>query len=159
MFIILPSSADLRIDVKTSIVCSERSSEQRILTTQPGRETLEKLSPVTGVAEIIRLQDQVPAVKLDPAIVEYILDLAEATRSEEQLHLGVSPRGALSLTQAAQAAAVLAGRDYVTPDDVKRLFGPVCSHRVVAKTYLSNGDGSGTAGVLQAILNRVAAPK
>ena len=116
-------------------------------------------APVAGVTEIIQLQDQVTTVTLDPAIVDYILDLAEATRQDEQLHLGISPRGALSLTQASQAAAVLAGQDYVTPDDVKRLFIPVCSHRVVAKTYLNNGDGAGTAGVLQGILNRVPAPK
>lgn len=155
----LPENQLDRFLLKITLGYPERSSEHRILTTQPGREALDKLSPVTGVAEIVRLQDEVPKVKLDSAIVDYILDLAEATRHDEQLHLGVSPRGALSLTQACQATAVVSGRDYVTPDDVKRLFVPVCAHRVVAKTYLSNGDGAGTAGALQSILNRVSAPK
>ncbi len=64
---------------------------------------------------------------MDTSIVDYILDLAEATRHHEQFHLGVSPRGALALTQACQAAAVVSGRDYVTPDDVKTLFIPCCA--------------------------------
>jgi MoxR-like ATPase len=96
---------------------------------------------------------------MDSSIVEYILDLAEASRHDEQLHLGVSPRGALALTQAAQASAVLQGRDFVTPDDVKQLFVPVCGHRVVSKTYLSNGDANVTERVLQAILDQVPAPR
>jgi MoxR-like ATPase len=110
-------------------------------------------------SEIVALQDDVPGVRTDHAIVEYILDLAEATRHDDQLHLGVSPRGALALTQAAQAAAVLEGRNYIVPDDVKALFIPVCAHRVVSKTYLSNGDANATTRVLQAILDRVAAPR
>jgi MoxR-like ATPase len=101
----------------------------------------------------------VPQVKLDAAIVDYILDLVEATRHDEQLHLGVSPRGALALTQAAQAAAVLAGRNFVTPDDVKQLFMPCCAHRVVSKTYLHNGDGNATGRILQSILDRTPAPR
>jgi MoxR-like ATPase len=71
----------------------------------------------------------------------------------------VSPRGALALTQAAQAAAMLANRDYVIPDDVKRLFQPVCCHRVVSKTYLHNGDANATARILQAILDKVPTPR
>ncbi|MGH7178623.1 MAG: AAA family ATPase, partial [Tepidisphaeraceae bacterium] len=60
---------------------------------------------------------------------------------------------------AAQAAAVLAGRDYILPDDVKALFIPVCAHRVVSKTYLSNGDAHATTRILQGILDRVSAPR
>src|SRR5215469_1359745 len=101
--------------------------------TQPGRTSLDLLQPVTSAQEVIKLQDAVPAVKLDASIVDYILDLVESTRHDEQLHLGVSPRGALALTQAVQASSVLNGRDYATPDDVKGLFAPVCAHRVVSK--------------------------
>ena len=91
--------------------------------------------------------------------VDYVLDLVEATRHDEQLHLGVSPRGALALTQAVQASAVLNGRDFATPDDVKGLFIPVCAHRVVSKTYLHNGDANATARVLQSIMDQVPAPR
>ncbi|HEY7089382.1 MAG TPA: MoxR family ATPase [Tepidisphaeraceae bacterium] len=155
----LPENQLDRFLLKIGLGYPERSSEHRILTTQPGRQALENLTPVTSAADIIRLQDLVPSTRMDPAIVEYILDLAEATRHDEQLHLGVSPRGALALTQAAQASAVLSGRDYVTPDDVKQLFIPVCAHRVVSKTYLSNGDTNTTARLLQSILDEVPAPK
>ena len=86
-------------------------------------------------------------------------ELVGATRESDELHLGVSPRGALALTQAAQASAVLNGRDYATPDDVKDLFIPVCAHRVIGKTYLHNGDAKATERVLQDILDRTPTPK
>ena len=155
----LPENQLDRFLLRIGLGYPERSSEHRILTTQPGRNALDDLRPVTSAAEVIVLQDMVPKVSLDNAIVEYILDLVEATRHEDQLHLGVSPRGALALTQAAQSAAVLEGRNYVVPDDVKALFIPVCAHRVVSKTYLSNGDSNATARVLQSILDRVPAPR
>jgi MoxR-like ATPase len=155
----LPENQLDRFLLKIGLGYPERSKEHRILTTQPGRNALDELRPVTTAQEVIKLQDQVPQVRIDHAIVEYILDLVEATRHEEQLHLGVSPRGALALTQAVQASAILHGRDYATPDDVKMLFIPVCAHRVVSKTYLHNGDANATARVLQSVLDKVAAPK
>lgn len=155
----LPENQLDRFLIKIALGYPERSGEHRILTTQPARTALEELRPVTRTEQIVALQDSVPKVRMDHAIVEYILDLAEATRHEEQLHLGVSPRGALALTQASQASAVLKGRDYILPDDVKSLFIPVCAHRVVSKTYLSNGDAQATARILQAILDKVPAPR
>jgi MoxR-like ATPase len=109
--------------------------------------------------DVIELQDRSPTVRLDPSIVDYILDLVGSTRDSDELHLGVSPRGALALTQASQASALLNGRDYVTPDDVKQLFIPVCAHRVISKTYLHNGDANATERVLQSILDRTATPR
>lgn len=155
----LPENQLDRFILRISVGYPERTAEHRILTTQPGRGALEQLQAVTTAAEVVKLQDTVPSVKLDSAIVDYILDLVENTRHDEQLHLGVSPRGALALTQAVQASAVLNDRDYATPDDVKTLFIPVCAHRVVSKTYLHNGDANATARVLQAILDKVAAPR
>jgi MoxR-like ATPase len=73
--------------------------------------------------------------------------------------LGISPRGALALTAAVQALAVLSNRDYVIPDDVKQLFINACAHRVVSKSYLNNGDDSATARVLRQILDTVPAPR
>ncbi len=155
----LPENQLDRFILRIAVGYPERSSEHRILTTQPGRNALDQLRPVMTGAEIVQLQDLVPAIKLDPSIVDYVLDLVEATRHDEQLHLGVSPRGALALTQAVQASAVLNGRDFATPDDVKGLFIPVCAHRVVSKTYLHNGDANATARVLQSIMDQVPAPR
>ena len=155
----LPENQLDRFILRVAVGYPERSAEHRILTTQPARGALDNLQPVMTARDVVALQDQAPAIKLDAAIVDYILDLVEATRHDESLHLGVSPRGALALTQAVQASAILHGRDYATPDDVKMLFIPVCAHRVVSKTYLHNGDANATARVLQAVLDKVAAPK
>ncbi len=155
----LPENQLDRFVLRISVGYPDRTAEHRILTTQPGRDALEHLTPVMHGSDVVALQDKVPGVKIDTSIVDYILDLAEATRHDQQLHLGVSPRGALALTQAAQASAVLHDRDYVTPDDVKGLFIPVCAHRVVSKTYLHNGDANATARVLQTILDQTPAPR
>src|SRR5450432_566005 len=155
----LPENQLDRFLLKIGLGYPDRASEHLILTTQPSRTILENLTPVATADEIIQLQDLVPKTTIDPAIVDYILDLVEASRHDEQLHLGISPRGSLALTQAAQAAAVLEARDYVMPDDVKQLFIPVCAHRVVSKTYLSNGDANATGRVLQNILDQVPTPR
>jgi MoxR-like ATPase len=155
----LPENQLDRFIVKISLGYPERSSEHRIVTTRPGHGAMENLKPVMNAAEIIELQDRVPLVKIDSTLVEYILDLVEASRHHDDLHLGVSPRGSLALAQASQAMAMLNGRDYVTPDDVKQLFLPVCGHRVVSKTYLHNGDANATGRILQLILDKVTAPR
>ena len=155
----LPENQLDRFLLRISVGYPERANEHRILTTQPGRNVLDRLEPVMAAEDVIELQDRSPNTKLDPAIVDYILDLVEATRESDDLHLGVSPRGALALTQASQASALLNGRDFVTPDDVKGLFLPVCAHRVISKTYLHNGDANATERVLQAILDRTATPR
>jgi MoxR-like ATPase len=155
----LPENQLDRFLLRINVGYPERRSEHQILTTQPGRNALERLQPVMGASDVVELQDALPKVRLDASLVEYILDLVAATRESDDLHLGVSPRGALALTQAAQASAVVAGRDYVTPDDVKTMFAPCCAHRVVSKTYLHNGDANGTTTILQAILDRVPTPK
>jgi MoxR-like ATPase len=155
----LPENQLDRFLLRITLGYPGRSAEQRILTTQPGRAALEQLKPVMTAAEVVAVQDLASQTKMESSIVDYVLDLAEATRHHDHLHLGVSPRGALALTQACQAAAVVAGRDYVTPDDVKTLFIPCCAHRVVSKTYLHNGDAAATGRLLQAILDRTPAPR
>ena len=155
----LPENQLDRFLLKVSLGYPGRSAEQKILTTQPGRAALEQLKPVITAAEVVAIQDHVAQTRMDAAIVDYVLDLAEATRHHDQLHLGVSPRGALALTQACQAASVVAGRSFVTPDDVKALFIPCCAHRVVSKTYLHNGDSKTTTRVLQTILDVTPSPR
>src|SRR6476646_10524746 len=86
----LPENQLDRFLLRISLGYPERSAEHRILTTQPSRNALEELKPVMSAADVIAAQDTVPLVKLDPSIVDYILDLVESTRHNEQLHLGVS---------------------------------------------------------------------
>ncbi len=155
----LPENQLDRFLLRIAFGYPDRAAEQRILMTQPSRSALDELTPVMTAADVVKLQDTVPLIKPDRSIIEYILDLVEATRHDDQLHLGVSPRGALALTQATQASAVLNGRDYATPDDVKQLFIPCCAHRVVSKTYLHNGDANATGRVLQSILDKTPTPR
>jgi MoxR-like ATPase len=93
----------------------------------------------TGVSglladDVLRLQDAVHTVAVEEALVDYMLAIVEKTRNHEALALGVSPRGAQALFRATQALALLAGRDFAIPDDVKRLAVPIFAHRVVINT-------------------------
>jgi MoxR-like ATPase len=154
----LPENQLDRFLLRVTVGYPDRAAEHKILTTQPGRHAIEELKPVMSARDVIELQDAVPKIRMDASIVDYILDIVEATRTHEQLHLGVSPRGALALTQACQASAMLAGREYVTPDDVKALVIPCCAHRVISKTYMHNGDANATTRVLQQILDQLPTP-
>lgn len=154
----LPENQLDRFILRVALGYPDRKAEHKILTLQPGRSGIDLLKPVMSIDEVISLQDRAPLIRLDTAIVDYILDLVAATRRSDELHLGVSPRGALSLTQACQGLALVRGRNYVTPDDVKALFIPVTAHRVVGKAYLSNGSGAAVATILQAILDRTPTP-
>ena len=80
------------------------------------------------------MQEAVARVAVDDALVDYMLAIVERTRTHESLAMGVSPRGAQALYRATQALAAVEGRDYVTPDDVKRLVVPVFAHRVVVNS-------------------------
>lgn len=152
---LLPENQLDRFLLRINVGYPDRASEQKILTQQPSRNALDQLEPVIHANDVVQMQDLVPTVRLDTSVVDYILDLVDATRDHDQLHLGVSPRGAIALTNACQAWAVLAGRDYVTPDDVKQLFIPCCAHRVISKTFMHNGDADATARVLQQVLDTV----
>jgi MoxR-like ATPase len=155
----LPENQLDRFILRVNLGYPDRASEHRILSLQPGRTRLEDLRPVTTAEEVVAMQDAVPRIRIDSAIHDNLIDNAEATRNNDQLHLGISPRGALALTAASQASALLNGRDYVIPDDVKQLVIPVCAHRVISKSYLANGDANTTSRVLKTILDQIPTPR
>jgi MoxR-like ATPase len=110
--------------------------------------------------DILRAAGRVHAVAVEDAVVDYILAIVEKTRHHESLALGVSPRGAQALYRAAQALALLEGRDYATPDDVKRLAVPVFAHRVVINTRNTLVERRADAGerIIEQILTQVEVP-
>jgi MoxR-like ATPase len=110
--------------------------------------------------ELIALQEAVARVNVDDALVDYMLAVVERTRSHESLAMGVSPRGAQALYRATQALAAVEGRDYATPDDVKRLALPVFAHRVVVNSRVALAPRSAEAAerVLTEILTLVDVP-
>ena len=97
-------------------------------------------------------------VDTDRSLVEYVIALAAATRESDDLQVGVSPRGALALAQAARATAVLQGRDHCVPEDIVSNVLPVCAHRVISKTYMHAGDTATTRRIVQQVLETVPAP-
>lgn len=112
--------------------------------------------PVAGeMADVIAAQDAAEKTRVDDAIVGWIQAISAATRTRKGVSLGVSPRGSVSLLRASRAAAVVAGRDFVVPDDVKALAGPVLAHRLM----LSGRAASGAAeAIVEEILEEVPLP-
>lgn len=108
-----------------------RGDEVEILDRQQRSHPLEQLAQVASVDELLAVQAQVREVEVSPALRGYIVDIVSATRDHPDVYLGASPRGSLGLFKAAQARALLAGRGYVLPDDVKALAEPVLAHRLI----------------------------
>jgi MoxR-like ATPase len=115
------------------------------------------VEPAAEVAEILELQAAREKVVVGPAIRDYVLDVVSATRSDERLSLGGSPRAALALYRAAQARAQLSGRAFVLPDDVKNLAPAVLAHRLLL-TPEARLRGDRPAGIVADVLERVQVP-
>ena len=110
--------------------------------------------------DVLRLQEAVHGVTVEEALVDYMLAIVEKTRNHESLALGVSPRGSQALYRAVQALALLDGRDYATPDDVKRLAVPLFAHRVVINTRTTLVQRRADVGerIIEEILSQVDVP-
>jgi MoxR-like ATPase len=132
--------------------------EARVLHLRPATRGLKDLSPVLHANDVIRLQERTDAVRIDDALTRYMIEIANATRRHEMLHLGISPRGTLALAQASRASAVLAGRDYVIPEDITGNVEAVCAHRVVVRATIANGSADSPERVLRQVLQSVASP-
>jgi MoxR-like ATPase len=154
----LPENQLDRFMLRVRIGYPDRATERRILTEQPARNRLESLAPVMEAADLVNWQQQVHAVGVEEAIMDYVVALAEATRKEDQLAVGLSPRGTLALLQAARAAALLEGRAYVVPDDVKALAVPAVAHRLVMRALATDGT-YGAEAIVEKILQSVPAPQ
>ncbi len=128
----LPESQLDRFMMRLSIGYPERADEREILLKPP--DPLYEIKPVLSASELTKFQDQVEEVRLDPLIADYILALVVATRDPRRFELGVSTRCALFLQRAARALALLSGRDFVLPEDVKTLAPLIFPHRVVARS-------------------------
>jgi MoxR-like ATPase len=152
----LPESQLDRFLMRLSIGYPGREASRRILDDPHLGRRIGELKPVLELAELQALMRQVPRVQFDPSLNEYLLDLVDATRDSRQLALGASMRSAIDLRRAAQAQALLDGRNYVVPDDVKELFVPVVAHRVLLAPLRETDID--TRDVLEEILQQVSVP-
>ncbi len=128
----LPEAQVDRFVVKTSMGYPDRDGELRLLDRRAARESqAPSLSPILGPDSVRALQAVPETVRVDPDVRAYVVDLGRATREDDRVAVGVSPRGIQRLFEAARARAVVHGRDYVAPDDVKTVARPVLAHRIV----------------------------
>ncbi|MGI6280109.1 MAG: AAA family ATPase [Acutalibacteraceae bacterium] len=134
-------------DAEKDIVRSHRSVTERV-----------KLQPVASAEDIIKIQESVSQVYIDDDVLNYIVELTTATRSFEGVLVGVSPRGTIALAHAVSGLAILNGRNYVLPDDVKRMAPYVLCHRMIMKNR-SGAAGTTAYEVIVKILGSLKVPK
>lgn len=127
----LPESQLDRFMLRLHVGYPSVSDERRILRDRENNDPLDFVRPVMNAVELLELQDLAKAVRVDQALVDYLLDIVAQTRKNEALELGISPRGSLALFRSAQAFALIEGRDYCIADDIKRLVLPCFAHRVM----------------------------
>ncbi|HEY3346462.1 MAG TPA: MoxR family ATPase [Nitrospirota bacterium] len=130
----LPESQMDRFIMRIRLGYPAIGDEKAILQAASSKAMAESLSPVLHAQDIVALQEQVLNVKMDDSLLDYLLAIVDATRTNDRLSLGVSPRGALFLQGAARANALFEGRNYCIPDDIKNLAVPVLAHRVMFNT-------------------------
>jgi MoxR-like ATPase len=155
----LPESQLDRFLMRVRIGYPDAASERLILRNSDDMQALD-VKTVLHRGDLLELQERTRAVTVDDALLDYILAIVEKTRTHEALALGVSPRGSQALFRAAQAKALLEGRAYVIPDDIKQLAVPVFGHRVVlnGRATLSPRRSDSGDRVLEQILNQVDVP-
>jgi MoxR-like ATPase len=154
---LLPENQLDRFLMRLSLGYPDAAEEARILHERPGNTPLHTLAPVITKQQLVAMQDEVDRVKVDPSLLQYIVMFANATRKHEALLHGLSPRGSLSLAQAARAQAYYQGRDYVIPEDITQNIQPVCAHRVILKSGPA-ARLDAASDVLDEILRTVASP-
>jgi MoxR-like ATPase len=154
----LPEAQLDRFMVRLAVGYPDRAQEQDILNRRVQRRTEDTaVQQVVDSATVLRMQAGVEAIDVDPDIVGYCVDLAAATRKHPQLDIGASPRGSQNLLLLARGLAVLDGRDYVIPEDVKRSAIPVLAHRVTL-TPTAWAQGVAAADIIGRILDSVPGP-
>ncbi len=129
----LPESQLDRFMLRLSVGYPDRESELTILDVCGKGDALASLKPVLSLEQVKEIREAVKEVKLDPAIANYLLDVVDATRASSELLVGASPRASLTFARAARSLALISGRDYVVPDDVKQVAVYVLAHRLIPK--------------------------
>jgi MoxR-like ATPase len=145
-----------RFSLVVSLGLPDRAAERAMLAGDGGPPALERLRPVITGDELAAAVTAVDDTYVAPAIADYVLDVVAATRSHPELDHGASPRAARTLLQVAKAFAAVAGRDFVTPDDVKAVAVPVLAHRVGAVTRRGT---EATRPLVQDLVTGVAVPE
>jgi MoxR-like ATPase len=132
----LPEAQLDRFLMRVQIGYPSPEEAKRILKEKDLSARLKALRPALKRDEVLALQQKADEVRVEDPLLDYIVKIAEATRIQKNFKLGLSPRGALALTRAARAYAMIDGRGYCVPDDIKSVAIPVIAHRIVLDTSL-----------------------
>lgn len=154
----LPENQLDRFMVCLEVGYPDRETEMEVFRRHRDGEPTDVLDAITDSTQILELQKQVSGIRVDDSIAEYMLQIVEATRNHPDLALGVSTRGALTLYKATQAMALVEGRDFVIPDDVKQLCLPVLAHRIVCRGAVRDGHRDRANQILNSITDNLAVP-
>ena len=153
----LPETQLDRFLLRIGLGYPSQDDEIAIVEKQQHVHPIEKIGPVASGADLLELQASVKDIFVDDTIKQYITSLVAATRDHPTIYLGASPRGSLALFRTAQARALVRGRDYVLPDDVKALAESVLAHRLIIRLTDVSQDKSGRASIAD-ILETVPVP-
>jgi MoxR-like ATPase len=129
----LPEAQLDRFLVRLSLGYPSFEEESKMLTRLQKGHPIDDLQPVAKAEDVLACQEEVRGVHVDEKIKKYILDIVHASREHEDILLGGSPRASIALFRTGQALAAIQGRDFVTPDDVKRMAHPVLAHRIILR--------------------------
>ena len=154
----LPEARMDRFLMKLSLGYPDHDAEKTVLSNYGAASPVDTLSAVCTRADIGEASDLVTKITVSEPIKDYIINIADATRKSDRLRLGVSPRATLALMKASQAFAGILGRDYVLPDDVKRVAVPVLSHRIITRSQNTIRLTDTNEQVIEAIIDTVRAP-
>lgn len=132
----LPEAQIDRFLMKLYMEYPDHDSMLQIFRTHVEKNVLEKVVPVVTLEELLQAMKIIGTVTVDDSVIEYVVNLVEATRNHESVILGVSQRGGIALLRASKCIAALRGRDYVRPDDVKYIAGDVLAHRIILKNSI-----------------------
>lgn len=155
---LLPESQLDRFLLRITVGYPAREYELDLLTSHRAGEPVDQLSPVIQLDQIMQLQRRAREVHVETSLANYLLDIVHATRDSTSIQVGVSTRGTLAFYRAAQAFAMISGRDHVVPDDIKGLAVPVLAHRIVPRGMLPGADRSAAEDVVNQVLGSVRVP-
>ena len=155
---VLPESQLDRFLLRVSMGYPDLDFERDVLKSHRDGEPVDQLTPVLSTDDVIQLQQQVRQVKVEASLSDYMLDVVHRTRECPDLSVGVSTRGALLWYRAAQSYAFASGRDYVVPDDIKRLAIPVLSHRVLARGLVQGSQREVVEGIIDRLVSEAPVP-
>lgn len=153
----LPEAQMDRFAMRISMGYPTSAEESAILERNEYENPISKLSPVITTEDIAAVQDEAKKVRAAENVKSYIVSIAEATRHDENIKLGVSPRGSIALFKAAKARAFIDGRDFITPDDVKDCSAIVLAHRIMLSPKGKAAYGTAEAAI-EAAVSRVNVP-